>query len=696
MHQLTLRGVTVSLISLCISTILWLSGFITPFENRVWDERVKLLVDEDRTSDEIILILLDQGSLDWAEDEQGLPWPWPREVLTTIINFVSRGGAKSINFDVLYTEASLYGVSDDKVFGESIKNSGIFVGSTTLTEIETDSNTMDINNITIEGLEEWLEYSSMEEFPNITHTIPELWSNAQYLTNVNQQPDIDGIYRKGQLFYLLANKVIPSHALASYLVAQNSEVTMAINKDYFTVDDYRIPINERGEVILNYRGPSGAYRSYPAANIINSELTILSGETPNIDPEIFRDRYVYFGYQAPGLFDLRATPLSGSGAGVEIHAVMLDNLISRDFFRELSPFFVILITMFFSVTIGILFTYFQKIQFSLPITISGVLLPILLSIIFYNNNIWFPLIYMELTIILTLAGTGIMNFTTEGKQKRFIKSAFRQYLSPDVIEQILDDPGQLKLGGEKREISIFFSDLQGFTTISENLSPEGLTKFINEYLTAMTVIIQDEGGTIDKYEGDAIIAFWNAPITFKDHALRCVNAAIRCQKKLDELRPYFREMTGHDLQMRIGINTGDAVVGNLGSETRFDYTMLGDSVNLAARLEGLNKTFGSGTIISEFTREKISGIPIREIGRVRVVGKTQSITLYEPFLTEGNHTIFTKALKHFYNGEFNKALILFKELSAEDSVADKYSIIIKEFLDHPPSFWDGVINMTSK
>lgn len=696
MNKLILRGVIISLIGILISSVLWFSGLLTPFENKLWDERVKLLADEEKTSDDIILILLDQASLDWAEEEQGLPWPWPREVLTTIINFVSRGGAKSINFDVLYTEASLYGVWDDTAFGESIKNSGIFIGSTTLTDTETDVKPEDVKSITIEGLDKWLKDSSMEDFSYITHTIPELWSNAQYLTNVKQVPDRDGIYRRGQLFYLFQNRVIPSHALASYMVSRNNKVSMGIDKNYFTVDGYKIPINEKGEVILNYRGPSGTYRSFPAANIINSELTLLMGETPTIDPEIFRGSHVYFGYKAPGLFDNRATPLSGSGSGVEIHTVMLDNLLSRDFFKELSPLISIVITLILSGAAGILFTSFQKIRFSLPITVTGILLPLLLSMIYYQLNIWFPLIYIELSIILTLTGTGIMNFTTEGKQKRFIKSAFKQYLSPDVIEHILEDPDQLKLGGEKREISIFFSDLQGFTTISENLSPEGLTKLINEYLTAMTDIIQEEGGTIDKYEGDAIIAFWNAPISFEDHALRCVRAALRCQERLTELRPYFREMTGHNLHMRIGINTGDAVVGNMGSHTRFDYTMLGDSVNLAARLEGVNKKFGTETIISEFTKKKIDGIKTREIGRVRVVGKTQSITLYEPYLEEKSFETFQQALKLFYNGELNKALILFREISKEDRSAEKYCWFIEELIDNPPQKWDGVMNMTSK
>ena len=192
-------------------------------------------------------------------------------------------------------------------------------------------------------------------------------------------------------------------------------------------------------------------------------------------------------------------------------------------------------------------------------------------------------------------------YTTEGRQKLFIKNAFKQYLSPAVIEELIQHPERLKLGGERRVLSIFFSDLEGFTGISEGLEPEELTALLNEYLSAMTDIIQEEGGTVDKYEGDAIIAFWNAPLLQPDHAERCVRAALRCQEKLAEMRPAFRERIGKDLRMRIGINSGPAVVGNMGSHTRFDYTMLGDAVNLAARLEGINKQFGTYTILSQAT-----------------------------------------------------------------------------------------------
>jgi len=695
------RGIIIAFISVLLSTLLWVTGGLVSFENLTWDSRVKLLSNNEKASDKVVLILLDQISLDWAEQEQGLPWPWPREVLTTIINSVSRAGAKSISFDVLYTEASIHGVWDDSAFGDSIEESNIFIGSTTLMNKPTKDNiSLPTGEIVIDGLKEWLDLKStnIDIFNSITETIPEVLNKSRFVANVKIEPDSDGTYRRGQLFYLYNNKVIPSHALASYIMDKKYKIS--IKKGILKIDDKVIPINNRGEAILNFRGPSGTYKSINAAKIINSEISYLNGEESDIDLSIFKDSHVLFGYKAAGLLDLRATPISGKETGVEIHATMLDNLLTDDFISEFNIFLSILLTLLLCSIAGFLYTKYQDIKKGIFFYLVFIGSTIVLSIILYVNNIWYPLFYTEISILITLTTSGIFNLATEGKQKRFIKSVFRQYLSPDYIENILKDPGKLKLGGEKKELSIFFSDLEGFTTISEGLSPEDLTKLINEYLTAMTDIILDEGGTIDKYEGDAIIAFWNAPIDYQDHAIRAVRAALRCQKKLEELRPYFKETTGHIMKMRIGINTGDAIVGNMGSNTRFDYTMLGDSVNLAARLEGVNKQFGTYTMISKSTYNRLNSVfPVRELGKVRVVGKRESITVYEPMLKEDyNDKIYDRfliGLNHFYNSNFNEAIDNFSEIPS-DPVSQKYITMINRIKNSNQEKWDGTLTLTEK
>jgi adenylate cyclase len=285
----------------------------------------------------------------------------------------------------------------------------------------------------------------------------------------------------------------------------------------------------------------------------------------------------------------------------------------------------------------------------------------------------------------------------------FIKNAFRQYLSPAVIEELIQHPERLKLGGERRMLSIFFSDLEGFTGISEGLEPEALTALLNDYLSAMTDIIHEEGGTVDKYEGDAIIAFWNAPLQQPDHARRCVRAALRCQARLAELRPSLRERLGKDLNMRIGINSGPAVVGNMGSHTRFDYTMIGDAVNLAARLEGINKHFGTYTLISQATKEQMEdAFPVRELSRVAVVGRREPVVVYEPLLPDDvnnrRQTIarFSEGLTLFYRGDFLKAEAVFTEIAEADPAARAYVTKCRQLMDHPTYPWQGVWVITSK
>ncbi len=297
----------------------------------------------------------------------------------------------------------------------------------------------------------------------------------------------------------------------------------------------------------------------------------------------------------------------------------------------------------------------------------------------------------------------MVNYATEGRQKRFIKSAFKHYLSHTVIEQLIQHPERLKLGGERRCLSIFFSDLQGFTRISESLEPEELTALLNDYLTAMTDIIQEEAGTVDKYEGDAIIAFWNAPLEQPDHAVRAVRAALRCQEKLAKLRPRFHEQFGKNLFMRIGIHTGPVVVGNMGSHSRFDYTIIGDAANLASRLEGINKHFGTYTMISDTTLDLIGkAFATREIARVEVVGRKKPVRVFEPMYWEDFKTrktylsVFSQALEAYYKGQFHEALELFRRIETKDPVSAVYAVKCQALIDHPPLQWQGVWLMTEK
>jgi adenylate cyclase len=614
---------------------------------------------------------------------------------------------------MIFTEPSGSGVDDDQIFASAIHGFDNFVGTVSLSHSEGSEKTWPAYAsepvFKVLGLDEWLATMGDSEivFSHASFPIPEISAAANILGNVQFNPDQDNVYRRVALFHVFDGKVVPSLALASYLTAQPNTI-LKIVPGGLMIGDSKIPIDRHGKAILNFRGPSETHRAYNAAEVIQTELRLQNGEQLTDDQvalkDALKDAYIFFGSSAPGLFDLRPTPVSGIYPGVEIYATMLDNLLANDFFKPVPIAAVIVITLLVALMAGMATSSVSGIARSAPVYVFFIIAPVILCIYAYHEGFWLPLVVQETAVVVTLFSGLLIYYTTEGRQKMFIKNAFKQYLSHAVIEQLIQHPESLKLGGERRMLSIFFSDLEGFTGISEGLEPEALTALLNDYLTAMTDIIQEEeGGTVDKYEGDAIIALWNAPVLQKDHAQRCVRAALRCQAKLAEIRPMFRERLGKDLKMRIGMNSGYAIVGNMGSHTRFDYTMIGDAVNLASRLEGINKQFGTYTIISHSAMEHMGGLfPVRELAKVAVVGRKEPVVIYEPMMQDEfdrrkpELDRFAEGLALFYRGDFQGAASVFSGIREEDPVARSYDVKCRDLIDHPPADWNGVWVITSK
>jgi adenylate cyclase len=704
-------GLIAGIIGATIALILYIPGFLNIWELKTWDWRVRLLAKPASTSDKIRIILLDQDSLTWGEKENALAWPWPRQVWNPIIQFCQRGGARTLAFDVVFTEPSSYGVDDDKAFSSAIKEFKSFVGALSLSHSsENGEKTWPASvpepAFKIQGLDKWLSTTGSSNdlvYPRASFSIQEVITAAGILGDVQYNPDqADGVYRRAALFHVFDGKVLPSLGLASYLVA-HPETVMKIESGYLFINNTRIPIDNQGRSIMNFSGPEGTYKNYSAAAIIQSELRLQEGKQPTIDPAEFKDSYVFFGYSAAALYDNKPTPVSDAFPGVEVNATMLDNILAGNLFHPVSKTAVIIITLVIAILAGLATSSVSGITKNSLIYLFSIIMPVGLSLLAYGQNMWFPVVVPEIGVVLTLFSALLIYYSTEGRQKMFIKNAFRQYLSHAVIEQLIQHPENLKLGGERRMLSIFFSDLEGFTTISEGLEPEALTALLNEYLTAMTDIIQEEGGTIDKYEGDAIIALWNAPVLQPDHAKRCVRSALRCQAKLAEMRPLLKERLGKDLKMRIGLNSGPAVVGNMGSHAHFDYTMIGDAVNLASRLEGINKQFGTYTIISQSTLEQMDGLyPVRELARVAVVGRKEPVVVYEPMMPDEferrkkDFDVFAQGLALFYKGDFAGAAAIFGVIEKTDPAAVHYGRKCSDLIDNPPADWHGVWVITSK
>ncbi len=705
-----LRGLVSGLIGVVIALILWKSGALETWEATTWDRRIHYLAKPGKATHAIRLILLDQISLDWGEKVNRWPWPWPRTVFAAIVNYCQRSEVKALAFDVLFTEFSQYGVDDDAALGAAIAKFPNFAGALMLSANSGSESWPDdfpVPEFTIGGLGGWLSAAKTQAivFPRVELPIPEVAQNSDVLCNVQLKAE-DKIFRRLKLFSRFDNKIFPTLGLGTYLAADR-DVQMRIETGKLIIGEKSIPIDHAGNAILNYRGPGNTHEFYTAGEILQAELRFINGETPKEKDitiaEDLKDKYVLFGYFAPGLKDLRATPVGGNYAGVEINATVLDNLLSDDFITRVPSWLTIALVCLLALSCGMSASFFNK---PLHYVLTGIIflsIPFLLAAGSYMIHLWLPLAIQLTTAATTILFSLVLDYATEGKQRRFIKHAFKQYLSPAVIEQLIQHPEHLKLGGERKELSIFFSDLQGFTSISEILSPEELTALLNDYLSEMTDIIQQEAGTIDKYEGDAIIAFWNAPLNVPDHALRVVRAALRCQAKLAALRPQFKKRAGKDLLMRIGMNTGPAVVGNMGSHNRFDYTMLGDAVNLAARLEGVNKQFGTYTMISQATRDLIGDeFAVRELARVAVVGRKEPVTVYEPIYWKeyDSHKeildTFNRGLYLFYDGAFTEALEVFSTIRNFDPPGAAYAEKCRSLLPSQPEAWQGVWVMTTK
>ncbi|MHC1790085.1 CHASE2 domain-containing protein [Solidesulfovibrio sp.] len=702
------HGLLAGVVGIAAAWLLTLTGITDAFEARSFDWRARLLAPRSATTDAVRLILLDQASLDWGARENGLSWPWPREVYGFILDFCRRGGAAGVAFDVLYTEPSAYGVADDAALAEAGKRLdklalAVFLGRETGEDTSWPA-AMPANPLTVAGLDPWLAGLPPAEapvYPKAAFPVPDVAAGAKLLGNVSQEPDPDGIYRRVSLFGVFDGRPVPGLALATFLLRYPG-VSLAVAPDALHLGKSVIPLDPWGRVIPRWR-TSEAFPAVSAAAVIQSELALRDGGSPALDPEMFRDRFVLFGFSAPGLLDLRPSPVAGVTSGVEIHAQALESLLSGDFLRDAPPIADWGLTIALALVSGLAVSLTTGAVANAACVALLIPLPGLLALAAYSLGVWLPLALPETAVAAALATAVLIGYATEGRQKRFIKSAFRQYLSPAVIEQLIANPDRMSLGGELRELTIFFSDLQGFTSISEGLGPQELTAFLNTYLTAMTDIILEEGGTVDKYEGDAIIAFWNAPLDQPDHAARAVRTALRCQRRLADMQPLFQEIVHRDVIMRVGLNTGEAVVGNMGSNSRFDYTMLGDAVNLASRLEGINKQFGTQTMISQATRAAMGAtIAARTIARVAVVGRAEPVVVSEPLWPEEAaeraemFAAFAKGLDAFTAGDFANALEQFSQIAAADPAAASYVVRCRDCLTVPPENWKGVCVMTSK
>ena len=697
------RALFVSLFCTLISILFYEIGTFEYLENKSYDRRMNNSAVFVEPSEDIVFIAVDQESIDWAYENKGWSWPWPREAYSNIVDFLSAGNVNSIMFDVLFTEPSIYGPEDDKKFAESQKKSGKVVQTVFLQ----DSN-------------------------EILYPIEQLKNTSAIVANVRSSMDKDDVVRRFKPFEKINGVVYPSLGMAP-LFLENKINESNINIKSMAKD---------GTVKLRFQKTVEKYFPYRASDILKSYDYWKSATNDNDSlkedsndssfapddiyfPEDFEGDYVFFALYAPGLFDICSTPVSQVYPGVGIHLTALDNYLQNNFINDVPEVVNILWLFIVSLAAALIVGLGEKQKTQLKIILflsigfilGGIItfeIPFILFIFGINLNQTGPLISYFISFVIMF---GVI-YMMEGKQKRFIKAAFSQCLSKDVVNNIVNDPSSFTLGGKKFQMTAIFTDIEKFSSISELLTASQLGKLLNYYLTKMSDVIIKENGTIDKYEGDAIVAMVGAPVKMEDHAVRARNAAIKMKKEEllmnqqikalvekdslvdsekagidEELFESFKILikNGKHLFTRIGINSGEMIAGYFGSTLKKNYTIMGNNVNLASRLEGVNKQYSTyGILISEFTKNLIGEqFVVRSLDRVQVVNVNTPIQLYE-LLEKADCSVQLKdyvkkweeAMDLFKKENYSEALSLFMKLSekkSDDKVAKYYISLIENF-----------------
>jgi adenylate cyclase len=733
----------ISIVVFAVVSVLHLCGVFHYLENKSYDLRVRFFASSSRPSDNIVVILLNQDSIDWAQQERGWGWPWPRKAYAEILDYVNIGGAKAVGFDIIYSEPSVYGEEDDEAFIRAGEEYGkmvqtIFFSSQT-GSVRSWPPGLKVHLFEPNGFGGFLDQFSRGRSDDVLDAqfpIQGLRESAAALGSITGSPDSDDVIRRLKLFTLFDGKAVPGFAAALLLAARyNTDISYNSKKQTIQWGDFVIPVDKNGASLLRFRGDLSRYIPYYAKDVLQSAEAYARGEEPLYPPEDFAGCYLFFGLYGPGLFDIFISPISSLYPGMGVHITLLDNLLKGDFIRE-GRRWLNLLVLFAAVSLTVMLCMLSsRILLPLAGTILAMLGIIVIAFAAYNwGGVWLPMVVHLAGIIIAFISATLYNYATEGSQKRFIKSAFSQYLSPKVIEQIIADPSQLKLGGEKREMTAIFTDIRSFSTISEALGdPAKLVELLNFYLTRMSNIVLENQGTIDKYEGDAIIAFFGAPVRLSNHAsLACRSAVLMKKAEAGINREAVSQglITGAVLEAmvkkgiikslddpcpmftRLGINTGDMVVGNMGTPNKMDYTIMGNAVNLAARLEGVNKQYDTGGIlISEYTKDQIGDEFIfRPLSRVRVVGINTPLRLYELLDIRRDATPellgmvqnWEQGFALYEQKDFATAVAVFQEVvqqNENDRAAKKYLARCRKYLDSTPDdvSWDsGVDNLTEK
>ena len=668
-------------------------------------------------------------------------WPWPRTVLADLVDKLAAGGAAAIGFDIVFPEPDRMSPanalrfwpksaavetlreeidklpSNDRLFAEAIGKAPVVLGfiaapqGTSLPETKAGF---------AHGGDDPKLFAPY--YPAAAASLKELQDNAQGSGSLNWIPEHDQIIRRMPMVVSVGDTLYPSFGADMLRLAQGASTYIvkssgASGEKSFgektgiakiRIGDFEVPTEANGQMWVRFT-PETKERYLPAWKVLNGEIG--TGEIAG--------RILIIGTSAAGLLDLRATPLDASVPGVSLHAQAIEQILQGAFLQR--PDFATAAEILYILALGTLIAFLiYRLGALGSAVLCGAAIAAVIGVSWYafKQLGWLvDPIYPALSLAaIYLVGTLVVFLRTERERNR-VRNAFSHYMAPALVERLAEDPSRLKLGGETRDMTLLFSDVRGFTAISEGLDAEELTRFLNSLFTPLSNIILDEQGTIDKFMGDAVMAFWNAPLEDSAHPAHACNAALRIMNEMERLNEQWRqeaEAKGRKykpVRIGIGLNTGICCVGNLGSETRFDYSVIGDNVNVASRLEGQSKTYDVGTVVGESTTARAPDFAFLELDLLKVKGKTEATRAFALLgdnavkqspdfirLSE-RHSAF---LARYRAQDWDAAEVLSRECETMNSARlDALYALYRERIAYfranpPPPDWDGAAEASSK
>lgn len=717
--------------------IMWMSiqsgtapSVLTRIEYLLYDLRFNLLLDytkRDQSDHKIAIIDIDEDAI----VEIGR-FPWSRHKVATLIDKLGEAGVLVTAFDVVFSEAEenpvdyIAGLAPDAL-AQSVGNQGAW--QNLYESVDADINmarAVSENDIVLgfffqddgqyqNGMlpppvfqvpPEWSERLVVTQRPGFTANIPVLQEQSEGGGFVTMFPDFDGTVRRAPLVIRHGDFLYPSLALGAALrylfldsvEPQVAEVGNVLTVTEVAVSEFPAPTDALGFVTVPYQGKAYTYPYISAADVMMDRL----------EPGVLEGAVVFVGTSAIGLADLRSTPMGPQYPGVEVHANILDALLSGGFPQK--PDWAEGAMLFQLFLIAILMIVVLPRLGPITMLLGG--LGIILLVLVFNGYVWTLGLDLPLAgaLMLTLALTIIFiadGFLRENASKKMLKGMFDQYVPPAHIDKMMSDPDAYSFSGESKELTVLFSDIRSFTTISESLNAKDLKLMLNTYFTPITKEIFDYNGTIDKYVGDMVMAFWGAPIDDEHHRENAVKAALKMQEVTEQLKPMFKAQGLPEVNIGVGVNTGFMNVGDMGSSYRRAYTVLGDAVNLGSRLESITKFYGAKILIGEETYDHITGFVCRFVDRIVVKGKEEAIRVYEPLGLEGEVDAnvvdeiqeYDLAYGLYLERRWDEATTAFKRLH-EQNPLPLYQVYVERIQDlrHQtlPDDWDGTFVHTSK